>query len=268
MWLETAGRRSAPRIAIAHDYLTQRGGAERVVLAMLRAFPDATIHTTLYDADGTFPEFRDADIRVSPLNRAGVLRRHHRAALPLLLPFAASGLNIDADLVIASSSGWAHGFPTTGRKLVYCHAPARWLYQSERYLGGDPRRSPVGLALLALKAPLRAWDQRAAATGDTYLANSHVVRERIGEAYGIDAQVLPPPFAVDTTGPMEPVPTVAAWAEGGYHLVVSRLLPYKNVDRIIDAFRGLPERLLVIGAGRSWTTCARQPPTTSSSPVA
>lgn len=247
VWHEAAGR-DRPRVAIAHDYLTQRGGAERVVLEMARAFPDATIHTTLYDPDGTFPEFRDRDIRVSPLNRVGPLRRNHRAALPLL-PFAASRLRIDADLVIASSSGWAHGFPTTGRMLVYCHAPARWLYQSERYLGRDPRRSPVGLALLALRGPLRAWDQRAARCGDVYLANSHVVQERIHEAYGIDAEVLPPPFAVDTEGDREQVPEAAEWADSGYHLVVSRLLPYKNVDVVIEAFTGLPERLLVIGAG-------------------
>lgn len=142
VWREVVGLRGTsthprPRVAIAHDYLTQRGGAERVVLSMLEASPDATVHTTLYDPEGTFPEFRDVDIRVSPLNRVGPLRRHHRAALPFL-PFASSALRIDADLVIASSSGWAHEFPTTGHTLVYCHAPARWLYQSERYLGGDP----------------------------------------------------------------------------------------------------------------------------------
>ncbi|GAA3620995.1 hypothetical protein GCM10022199_26790 [Marihabitans asiaticum] len=251
VWREVAGllgtsTHPRPRVAIAHDYLTQRGGAERVVLAMLEAFPDTTVHTTLYDPEGTFPEFRDVDIRVSPLNRVGPLRRHHRAALPFL-PFASSALRIDADLVIASSSGWAHGFPTTGQTLVYCHAPARWLYQSERYLGGDPRRSPTGLALLALRTPLRRWDRRAAARSDAYLANSHVVAERIHDAYGIDAEVLAPPFAVDTTGPEEPVPEVADWRD--HHLVVSRLLPYKNVDRIIEAFRDLPERLLVVGAG-------------------
>lgn len=246
VWREAAGLRR-PSVAIAHDYLTQQGGAERVVLEMARSFPGATIHTTLYDPEGTFPQFRDLDIRVSPLNRVGPLRRNHRAALPFL-PFAASRLRIDADLVIASSSGWAHGFPTSGHKLVYCHAPARWLYQSERYLGGDPRRSPIGVALLLLRAPLRRWDQRAATTGDVYLANSHVVRERVRAAYDIDAQVLPPPFAVDTTGPREVVPEAADWTDG-YHLVVSRLLPYKNVDVVVEAFTGLPERLLVVGAG-------------------
>ena len=75
-------------LAIAHDYLTVRGGAERVVLAMHRAFPQAPIYTTLYHPEGTFPEFVDADVRVSPLNHVGPLRRNHRAALPLLAPMS------------------------------------------------------------------------------------------------------------------------------------------------------------------------------------
>ena len=72
------------RVAIAHDYLTQRGGAERVVLAMAQAFPEAPIHTTLYDPQQTFPEFARLDVRPSWLNRLGWFRRHHRASLPLL----------------------------------------------------------------------------------------------------------------------------------------------------------------------------------------
>ena len=77
--------------------------------------------------------------------------------------------------------------------------------------------------------------------------NALVLRQR-ARLRGIDAEVLPPPFAVDTTGEQEAVPEAADWGEG-YHLVVSRLLPYKNVDQVIEAFRDLPERLLVIGAG-------------------
>ena len=105
------------RVAIAHDYLTQRGGAEKVVLAMARAFPDAPIYTTLFEPSTTFPEFENLDVRASALNRIGFLRRNHRAALPLL-PFASSSIEIDADVVLTSTSGWAHGFHTSGRKLV------------------------------------------------------------------------------------------------------------------------------------------------------
>ena len=226
-----------PRVAIAHDYLTQRGGAERVVLALHRAFPDATIHTTLYDPDATYPEFRDARIETSPLNKVGRLRRSHRAALPFLAP-ASSRLRIDADVVVASSSGWAHGFAMTGRRLVYCHAPARWLYQPVEYLGGPPYTSSKGLALTAMRPFLLRWDRRAAARADRYLCNSRVVRERIAEAYGITAEVVPAPVGIDTSGDTDPVPALADWAAGSL-LVVSRLLPYKNVDRVVEAVRGL-----------------------------
>lgn len=244
------GSSAAPRVAIAHDYLTQRGGAERVALSLLRAFPDATLYTTLYDPDGTYPEFRDARIVVSPLDRVGFLRRRHRFAFPLL-PFAASAVAIDADVVIASSSGWAHGFgysPST-RLIVYCHNPARWLYQTREYLGRAPSRSVQGWVLMGLRPFLVPWDRRAALRADTYLANSRVVRDRIRTAYGIEADVVPPPHGMDPGLSETRIDALADWADGGYHLIVSRLLPYKNVHHAVDAFRGLPERLAVIGSG-------------------
>ena len=186
-------QRSRPRVAIAHDYLTQRGGAERVVLALMRAFPDAEVHTLLYDADGTFPEFRDARVVTSPLNRIAPLRRHHRAALPLLAA-AASRMTVDADVTVVSTSGWAHGFDVRGRSVVYCHNPARWLYQGEDYLGGRSR-SLAGLVLGALAPRLRRWDRAAMLGHDTYLVNATVVRERVRAAYDIDASVVFPPTA-------------------------------------------------------------------------
>jgi glycosyltransferase involved in cell wall biosynthesis len=244
-WASRASR-ARPTVAIAHDYLTQRGGAERVVLAMHRAFPDAPIYTALYDPEHTYPEFRDARIITSALNDVGVLRRHHRASLPLL-PLAARGMHISEDVVLASSSGWAHGFSATGRRLVYCHAPARWLYQAEAYLGAGHRESVRGLALLSLTPWLKRWDKRHALAADRYLANSRVVRDRMREAYGIEASVLPAPHAMDADAPQHPVAALDGWDD--YHLVVSRLLPYKNVEAAVEAFRDLPERLVIVGHG-------------------
>lgn len=237
-----------PRVAIAHDYLTQRGGAERVVLAMTRAFPEATVHTTVYNPETTFPEFRDVRVMTTPLNRIELLRRDHRYGLPLYQSAIDRAPIIDADILLVSSTGFAHGFRTTGKKLVYCHSPARFLYLSEEYLGAPARRSPVGWALSALRPWLVRWDQRAARSADRYLANSTVVRERIRDVYGLDAAVVPAPPAVHDAVPPEPIVALADWPS--FHLVVSRLLPYKNVDTAIDAFRGLPdERLVVIGRG-------------------
>ncbi|WP_415976092.1 glycosyltransferase [Rhodococcus sp. 077-4] len=235
------------RVAIAHDYLTQRGGAEKVVLAMARAFPDAPIYTTLFEPSTTFPEFSELDVRPSKLNRIGFLRKNHRAALPLL-PFASSSIEIDADVVLTSTSGWAHGFHTSGRKLVYCYSPARWLYESQMYLGEFP--SPLKrVALEGLSWPLRRWDRQAALSADRYLAISTVVQQRITDAYGIPSTVVPAPFTVETA-PAEAIPEATAWLDGaGYYLCISRLLPYKNVDKVMAAFAGTERRLIVVGRG-------------------
>lgn len=238
-----------PRVVIAHDYLTQRGGAEKVVLSMSRAFPNAPIHTLLYDPAGTYPEFADRDIRVSALNRIALFRKHHRAALPIL-PAVASSMFIDADVVVTSSSGWAHGFRTNGAKLVHCHTPAHWLYTPQMYLKDDGDRLKRAL-LKVTSRPLKAWDRQAARSVDRYLAVSTMIRDRIGDAYGIEADVLPSPVAMGAGVDVEPVTAVADWAtdDRSFFLCVSRLLPYKNVDKVVRAFAGRDDRLVVVGRG-------------------
>ena len=241
------------RIALAHDYATQRGGAERVALMMAQAFPGAPMYTSLYDPAGTFAEFGSLDVRTCGIDRLAVLRRHHRLALPLLAP-AVSTTRIDARVLLASSTGWAHGFPVTGRKVVYCHAPARWLYQTDRYLGrpGEQSRSSEARRWLAARAlgvlgrPLRSWDRRAALSADRYVVNSTVTARAVKQVYGIDAEILPPPPALLPGGPTAAVPGI----EPGFLLCVARLLPYKNVDVIIEAVRRIPgARLVVVGDG-------------------
>ncbi len=234
-------------MAIAHDYLTQRGGAERVVLALSREFPDAPIYTTMYDPAATYPAFADRTIITTPLDRMPGLGSDHRRALPGLAP-AVSATKIDAEVTIASSSGWAHGFRATGKMLVYCHNPARWLYQPDEYLGEDASFL-VKAGLAALTPGLARWDQAAASRADRYLANSRVVKQRIADAYSIDAEVLPPPPGLRTDGDQVPHPELADLVDEGYWLVVSRLLPYKNVDKAVEAFRGRSEHLVVVGAG-------------------
>jgi glycosyltransferase involved in cell wall biosynthesis len=231
------------RVAIVHDYLTQRGGAERVVLAMLRAFPDAELHTSLYEPASTFPEFRKYRVHTLPVNAIRPLRSHHRAALPLLAP-AFSAHRVDADLVICSSSGWAHGVRTTGRKLVYWHSPAKWLYTPEHYRAAANRSG--ALLLSALRSHLERWDRRAVRTVHRHLCNSSAVRNRLRSTYALDAEVLHPPCTL--VGPdheEHPLPI-----EPGFLLCVSRLLPYKNVENVIDSMRYLPKhRLVVVGEG-------------------
>ncbi len=250
-------------VAIVHDYLTQRGGAERVVLAMHRAFPAAPIYTSLYEPDLTFPEFRDVDVRPSYLNRSQLLRRHHRLALPLLA-HTFSKIEVDEKIVLCSSSGWAHGIHTTGTKLVYCHCPARWLYKRADYFRKsqdvrNERRHPAtsldeihtsfvfGNSLRAVTPILRRWDRRAAASASAYYTNSSAVSDEISSVYGIRALIISPPPLCDVDGPVEKPRTLA---NDGYFLVVSRLLPYKNLDRILSVFAERPDlELVVVGTG-------------------
>jgi glycosyltransferase involved in cell wall biosynthesis len=239
----------APRVAIAHDYLTQRGGAERVVLALTRAFPDAPVYTTLFDPANTFAEFSSVDVRTSALNRVSAFRRDHRLALPLLA-LAANSMRIDADVVIASSSGWSHGFRATGAKVVYCYSPARWLYQSDRYLGESSGRARR-LALGALGPALRSWDRRAAKSADRYLAISTEVQSRIQSTYSLESTVVPAPHSMDPLGPQESLEQLGVPADAAdFYLCLSRLLAYKNVDTTIEAIARDPRRrLIVVGSG-------------------
>jgi hypothetical protein len=144
------------RVALAHDYLNQRGGAERVALELARMWPDAPLYTSLYRPESTFPEFREVDVRTSFLDRLPV-DAGFRNLLPLYpSAFAALG-PVDADVLITSSSGWAHGLRvrSPGRHVVYCHNPARWLY-GEQYLGASSAQQK---AIAPLRAWLRRWDR-------------------------------------------------------------------------------------------------------------
>jgi glycosyltransferase involved in cell wall biosynthesis len=210
---------------------------------MLDAFPGAPLHTSLFNRTTTFPEFADANITTLALDRVGALRRSHRLALPFLAP-AFSTHHVEADVVMCSSSGWSHGLKTEGRKVVYCHSPARWLYQRSRYLG--PAAGVTAPTLAALRPWLVAWDRRAAQSAHRYLTNSTLVQRHIRSTYGIDAEILPPPPALGPAGPRRPL----AGIDPGFFLCVSRLLPYKNVDAVVAAFGDLrAHRLVIVGEG-------------------
>jgi glycosyltransferase involved in cell wall biosynthesis len=226
-------------VAIVHDYLNQHGGAERVVLELAAIWPEAPIYTSLYRPESTWPEFQRLDVHTSWLDRLPV-DGGFRALAPLYPAAFRSLGTFEQDLVISSSSGWAHGVRTAPESthVVYCHTPARWLYRSGEYLGRSARQAllaPVG-------GMLRHWDRAAARRADLYIANSHNVRERIRRAYGIEAQVVHPPVNVErfTPGP-----------RGDRLLVVSRLLPYKRIELVVDAATHAGLGLDVVGVGPS-----------------
>jgi glycosyltransferase involved in cell wall biosynthesis len=159
-----------------------------------------------------------------------------RALFPLY-PAAFKALGpLDADVVISSSSGWAHSVRTTSRAfhVVYCHTPARWLWS-------EYGAAKVGQAMLRPFAGLmRSWDRKAAERPDLYIANSLEIKKRIRRAYGIDAEVVYPPVQVDR---FEPAP------RGERLLIVARLLAHKRLDLAVDAATRLGLGLDVVGTG-------------------
>jgi glycosyltransferase involved in cell wall biosynthesis len=222
-------------VAIVHDYLNQPGGAERVVLAMAGIWPDAPIYTSLYRVDSTFPGFGGAEIRTSPLDLVPV-DRGFRNLFPFYpAAFRAFG-TLDHDVVISSSSGWAHSVRTAPDTFhaVYCHNPARWLY-GRAHLSGSRRR-----ALAPFVGAMRSWDRVAARRAQLYIANSREVSLRIRDQYGVEAPVVYPPVEI---GRFTPKP------RGERLLVVSRLLPYKRVDAVVDVATRAGIGLDVVGVG-------------------
>lgn len=231
-----------PRVVVVHDYLSQRGGAERVVLAILGAFPGARLVTSVHSPERTFAAFADHEIETLWPDRVPAFRSDPRRALPVLAGAFSRHVIDDADVVVCSSSGWSHGIGSTAPKVVYCHTPARWLYEPADYLdtaGVAPR-----LATRVLQGRLKRWDRAQAATVSEYLANSTTVRDRIRRAYGREAQVLHPPVSLDAEGPQEEVPGV----KPGFWLTVSRARAYKNANLVCEAIARRPdERLVAVG---------------------
>ena len=236
------------RIALVHDYLTQYGGAERVLEVLHERFPDAPVVTAIVDRSRLPESFRRMTIVDAGLGRLPVAGRHHRTFVPVYPAlFRRLGAAVrDADVVIADSSAWAHHIGVrAGQALVcYCHSPARFLYGDRDYL--EPARLPrtAKYALAPLFAGLRAQDRRAAARVDRYLANSQNVADRVRCIYGREARVAYPPVDVERFGASSSPPE-------DWFLVVSRLVPHKRVDLAIDACRLAGVELKVIGDGRS-----------------
>jgi glycosyltransferase involved in cell wall biosynthesis len=224
-------------VALAHDYLNQFGGGERVAVELTKIWPDAPLYTSLYRPHSTFDHFRGVDVRTSWIDRLPVDRRF-RALLPLMPSAIRSLGELDVDLLVASSSGWAHGIRTAPRafRVVYCHNPARWIYEADGYLPRPLARA----AARPLLSRLRAWDQRQARTADLYIANSSNVQGKIKRTYGIEAPVVHPPADVERFTPRPP---------GDRLLVVSRLLPYKRVDLVVRAATRSGMALDVVGTG-------------------
>lgn len=227
------------KVALVHDYLTEMGGAERVVLALTRIFPDAPLYTSVYDPQ-TCAEFSDRDLRTTFMQRLTRRKAVTKGLFPLF-PTAFRRLDLSGfDVVISSSSGFAHHVrvPASALHVCYCHNPPRFLWQPDDYFRG---RLVTRRLLTPALSHLRRLDLEAARRVDAYVANSATVGARIRATYGRDAEIIHPP--VNTS-----LYEVTSERSGRF-LVVSRLIAYKRIDLAVQAATRAELPLDVIGDG-------------------
>jgi glycosyltransferase involved in cell wall biosynthesis len=230
------------RVALVHDFLVDIRGAERVFAAICDVWPQADVFTAVYDEDGTEGRFAHRRIQTSFLQRLRPTARTFRTLLPLY-PAAIESFDLAGyDLVVSSSSAWAHGVivEEDATHVCYCHNPFRYAW-SERESTLGTRGRPLRPALRWLFNRWRQWDWIAAQRVDRYLVNSDLTRRRVKRYYGRDSSVLPPPVETARFAPSDSL--------GDYYLVVSELMFHKRIEVAVEAFNRLRRPLVVVGDG-------------------
>jgi len=235
------------KIAIIHDWLTTYAGAERVLEQMLATYPQADVFSLIDFLPSSERAFLGGrSVRTSFLQRIPGMRRRYRSYLPLM-PRAIEGLDVSGyDLVLSSSHAVAKGVRTAPGQLhvCICHSPMRYAWDlQEQYLretGLD--RGVRGMLARGLLHRMRRWDEESAGRVDEFIAISHYIAQRIWTAYHRSSTVIYPPVDVDAFTPGDP--------KEDFYVTASRMVPYKRIDLIVEAFATTPGRqLVVIGDG-------------------
>ena len=226
------------KLAIVHDWFVRVGGAERVLMAMHRLWPDAPIHFLVADKAAVKRHLPGATVRVAPLGRIPLASRLY-PYLGWAMPSAVESLDFSAyDMVLSSSVMFSKGAvvrPDT-RHICYCYSPSRMLW--DRAATYERTGPASGL----MRHALRSWDHAAAQRPDQLVAISRTVADRISKYWRRDALVLPPP--------VNPALSVTPHTEGHpYFLAVSRLVPHKMLGTLIDAFNKTGAHLVIVGDG-------------------
>jgi glycosyltransferase involved in cell wall biosynthesis len=233
---------SSARVALVHDFLLDVRGAERVFMELCAMWPEADIFTAVYDEEGTEGRFAQRTVHSSFLQRLRPSSSTFRALLPLY-PAAIESFDLSGyDLVVSSSSAWAHAVLCDEHTVhvSYCHNPFRYAWNDrERTLARS--RNPLTRALLrGAFRRWRQWDWIAAQRTDRYVANSRTTQARIRAYFGRESNVVYPPIDTERFFP-GPV--------GEHYVLVSELMAHKQIDDAIEAFNVMRLPLIVVGDG-------------------
>lgn len=233
------------RVAIVHDWLVAPGGAEKVLEQIIQCFPDADLFSLVDFLEDRTP-VRGKPVTTSFIQRLPFARRRYRGYLPLM-PLAIEQFDLSSyDLIITSSYAVAKGVLVGPDQthVSYVHSPMRyaWDLQHQYLREAHLTRGPRSWATRALLHYLRGWDARSANGVDCLIANSHFVARRMLKTYRRNAVVIAPPVDVHSFELCE--------QKDDFYLTASRMVPYKRMDLIVEAFTMMPQRkLVVIGDG-------------------
>ncbi|CAN0618263.1 Glycosyltransferase family 4 protein [Burkholderia multivorans] len=235
------------RVAIVHDWLATYAGSERVLEQIIHIWPDAD----LFSIVDFFPEEHRAALsgkhaKTSFIQRLPRARTAFRAYLPLM-PLAIEQFDLSAyDLVISSSHAVAKGVITGPDQIhvSYVHSPIRyaWDLQHQYLTQAGVTKGPKSWLARSVLHYMRIWDQRTAHGVDAFIANSNFVGRRIRKIYGVDSTIVYPPVDVERFD--------LGTHREEFYLTASRMVPYKRIPLIVEAFASLPDRhLVVVGDG-------------------
>jgi glycosyltransferase involved in cell wall biosynthesis len=236
-----------PRIAVVHDWLTVYAGGEKVLEQIFEIWPDAD----LFSVVDFLPDDKRAFVKgkramTSFVQRLPGAAKRYRAYLPLM-PIAIEQLDLSGyDLVISSSHAVAKGVLTGPDQLhvSYVHSPIRYAWDLQHQYLAEARlqRGLKGMIARAILHYIRLWDLRTANGVDAYVANSHFIARRIAKVYRREAEVIYPPVDVGRFTVKD--------AKEDFYMTASRMVPYKKIPLIVEAFAGMPDKkLVVIGEG-------------------
>lgn len=235
-----------PKVAIVHDELTRRGGAEMVLEELVRMYPQADVYA-LYA--GNVPKMTidevPYNIHTSSLQKFPAFFRKHPGRLLPFLPQAAEQFDLSGyDLVISSVSGFAKGIVTRSGvpHLCYCHTPNRYLWDSSHAVLKNNKGTSLFLRMIFHY--LRMVDFTFAQRPDAYIANSLYTKARIKTYYRKKSSVIYPP--VDTHFF---TPGHTHTPKQDYFLVVGRLTREKRFDQAIEVAEKLGLNLKIAGVG-------------------
>ncbi len=241
----TSNQRAA-EVALAHHWLVQMRGGEKVLEQFCELFPDAPIYTLLSRRDKLSEELRRHSLRGSLLERLPQAARHYKKMLPLF-PMAVARLRVQGlpQLLLTTDASVIKGlsYDPSVPHVCYCHSPPRYLWDmQETYMDHASGLNLAARLLFKASAPyVRNFDYQAAQRVDYFIANSRFVAERIQRSYGRTAEVIHPPVNVGEFKHDR--------NRDDFYLIVSELVPYKRIDLAIDACNLLGKKLVIIGAG-------------------